>query len=57
MRDNLWLGDRRHPGTSAQFPDLHFGLDSATVERAKLVMTNGQRKSIAAPKINSVVQF
>lgn len=38
-------------------PDLHFGLGSATVERAELVMTNGQRKSIAAPAINSVIQF
>ena len=38
-------------------PDVHFGLGSATVERAELIMTNGQRKSIASPAINSVVQF
>jgi len=38
-------------------PDLHFGLGSATVDRAELVMTNGQRKTIDKPAINSVVGF
>lgn len=39
-------------------PDLHFGLgDMATIERAELVMTNGQRKSIANPAVNSIIRF
>lgn len=38
-------------------PDLHFGLGAGTVERIELMMANGQRKSIAAPAINSVIQF
>ena len=38
-------------------PDLHFGLGSATVQSVELVMTNGQRKSIDAPAVNSVIGF
>lgn len=39
-------------------PDLHFGLGTgASIERAELVTTNGQRKSMVAPAVNSVIQF
>lgn len=39
-------------------PDLHFGLGAASdVKNVELVMTNGQRRTLAAPAINSVVGF